>query len=118
MNGYDIFKKAVTRAGIFQGDILNGDFAKRAPELINQIAADLKLEQINSLSDEIICDTEKAEALCCGVAMLVTLTVSDREKNEIFTNIYNAKRAAVLSNISAVEDVLPNPADGGFGSEV
>lgn len=113
MNGYDIYKKAIKRAGISSGNVLSDDICDNAKEFINQIAQDLKLSQISSLRDEIDCTNEFAEVLCCGVAMLITLSISDMDKNRIYTDIYNSKRAAVLSEKTAVEDVLPTPSYGG-----
>ncbi len=113
MNGYDIYKKAATRAGIVLTDTLSDAITNKAEEFINQIAVDLKLAQISSLWDEIECDSDFTEALCCGVTMLLTLSISDIEKNTSYTNIYNAKRAAVLSKTDKVKDIMPAPSYGG-----
>ncbi len=113
MNGYDIYKKAVLRAGLSSESISQEDVSERAQEFINQISADLKLVPISSIYDEINCSDDIAEALCCGVAMLLTLSIADMEKNRIYTDIYNSKRAAVLCDKSAVEDVMPSPSYGG-----
>ncbi|MBR2489130.1 MAG: hypothetical protein IKB45_01510 [Clostridia bacterium] len=109
MKAYDIYKKAAIRAGITENDILSDSFTKKGAEFINQIANDLNIAGIDSLSDKIDCTSLQAEALCCGVAMLISLTISDSEKNSVLTDIYNAKRASALSKISSVEDVIPRP---------
>lgn len=110
MTGYDIYKKAAARLG--DSDSLNGileDSAKLniALEAINQIAVDLKLQEINSLSDDMTLDKKQTDALCSGVAMLIALSDGNSEKNHIYTGIYNAKRAMVLADVSIIEDKLP-----------
>ena len=110
MTGYDIYKKACARLGISgtaDEIIADSRLLSRALELVNQIAADLKIAEIKNLSDEITADAQKGEAICCGVAMLLSLSDGNSEKNQIYTNIYNAKRATVLSHLTQVEDNLP-----------
>lgn len=110
MNGYDIYSRSAVRIGISgTADEIVSDsrLLARALELINQISADLKLEEISNLSDEISCSETEVEALCCGVVMLLSLSDGDTAKNQLYTGIYNAKRATVLGGISHVEDNLP-----------
>ena len=110
MNGYDIYDRAMIRLGYKatgKNEIIDAGIMSRATEFINQIAVDLKLKAIVDLSDNINCSNELSEALCCGVAMLISLCESDANKNVIFTALYNAKRAAVLSNKILIEDTLP-----------
>lgn len=110
MNGYDLYKKAKARLGAIGGadEILSDTrLLERALELINQIAADLKLQTVTDLTQEIVCSDTKNEALCCGTAMLLALSEGDTAKNQLYTNIYNAKRAAALGEITRVEDRLP-----------
>ena len=47
-----------------------------------------------------------------GVAMLLSLIGGDGERNRLFTNLYNAKRGAVLNRVDAVTDAMPK-VDGG-----
>lgn len=110
MNGYDIYDRAMIRLGFKpagKNEITDAGIISRAVEFINQIAADLKLRFIEDLSDNIDCSAELSEALCCGVAMLISLSEGDANKNVIFTALYNAKRTAVLSEKSFIEDALP-----------
>ena len=110
MNGYDIYDRAMIRLGFKatgKNEIMDAGIMSRAEEFINQIAADLKLRPIENLSDNIDCSAELSEALCCGVAMLISLSEADANKNVIFTALYNAKRAAVLSGKTFIEDTLP-----------
>ncbi len=110
MSGYDLFKKALVRLSYTNS---YNKLSNKALEFINQICIDLKLPTIESLSDKIEQENEIKEALCCGIAMLLTLSEGDSEKNSIYTNLYNSKRAAVLSKVTYVEDVLPKTQNGG-----
>lgn len=105
MNGYEIYRKAIIRLGYDSSN--NQRLMGRALELINQILVDLDLDTKTSLAEEIICDKKTIDAICCGVAMLISLSESDGEKNSVFASIYNSKRAAVLSGKNMVKDVLP-----------
>ena len=115
MKAYDVYTKAVLRLG-YNGSV-NNRLLERAPELINQIAMDLKIEPISTLGDEIKADQTVVEALCCGTAMLLALSEGDGDKHKLFCEIYNGKRAAVLSETVFVEDKLP-VAEGGEMNEV
>ena len=110
MNGYNIYDKACIRLG-YKGtgnnEILDSRIVGRALEFVNQISIDLKLGGVENLSDKIICSEEHSEALCCGVAMLISMAEGDLNKNVIFTALYNAKRAATLGGIGYVIDKLP-----------
>lgn len=110
MNGYDVYDRAIIRLGFKatgKNEIMDAGIMGRAVEFINQIATDLKLKQIEALSDNIDCSAELGEALCCGVAMLISLCEGDANKNVIFTALYNAKRTTVLSSKAYIEDTLP-----------
>jgi len=109
MNGYDIYKKAIARLGIDSGDEITLDNTGflHILECTNQILHDLKLNPVKELSEEIMHDASALEAICCGVTMLLALSEGETEKNQIFTAIYNAKRAALLGKTSHIEDTLP-----------
>ena len=103
MKAFDIYKRAMRLLGY--GDILNDEalrqrFEEQSAELISQIAADLHIQEISSLSDEL-------EALACGTAMLISLIEGDSSKNRIFTALYNAKRASSLKAKAIIADVMP-----------
>lgn len=110
MSGYDIFKKALLRLSYTK---FENNLSVKALEFINQICIDLKLPAVENLSQEMNLSADIAEAVCCGLAMLLSLSEGDSEKNRIYTNMYNSKRAAVLSKTTYVEDVLPNFENGG-----
>ncbi len=110
MSGYDIFKKALLR--LSYTDYQN-KLSVKALEFLNQILIDLKLKPLEHISQKTDFSPDIAEAVCCGVAMLLTLSEGDSEKNRIYTNLYNSKRAGILSKTTYVEDVLPNFMNGG-----
>ena len=117
MTGYDIYKRASALLGY---NIQNGETAEnhsltnRLPHLINQILSELKIKPIENLYDKIELTSQSQEAVCYGTAMLIALSESDGTKNQIFANIYNAKRASALSETDTVNDVLPSVGSGGI----
>ena len=114
MNGFELYNKVLTRLGFsrYEQDSFDEGLLKRVLELINQIAADLQLEGIKTLSENMNYNFAQTEAICCGVAMLFSLSEGDSEKNKIYTALYNSKRAALLSKTAYVEDVLPKVNNG------
>lgn len=117
MTGFDVFKRCMVLLGYSPESnevVDNKTLINRMPDIINQIALDLKIPQIFSLSEKININEAKIDALCCGCAMLLALTEGDSGKNQIFTAIYNAKRASVLSQKVKKEDVLPSVRSGGI----
>ena len=109
MNGYEIYNKVLTRLGFkrFETGAKDSGLLSRTHELINQICLDLNLKEIKNLNEDMMFTPKEKEALICGVAMLFSLSEGDSEKNKIYTDLYNAKRSAVLSKTSQIEDVLP-----------
>lgn len=117
MKGNEAYKRVLNLLGYLNNDdSITSDISlyKRALHAFNQILVDLKQQEINGLECEIDIPKASCEALIYGVAMLLSLTSGDSERNRIFTEIYNAKRSAALSNIDAVSDVMPTT----FGGEV
>lgn len=115
MTGFDVYKRCMALSGhTFSDDEVIADkvLIARIPEFINQIATDLKIENIENLSDEINASDIKIDALISGTAMLLALTEGDGDKNRIFTEIYNSKRSAALSESNRIADVFP-----GVGAE-
>ncbi len=110
MNGYEIYDKAIIRLGykgIGEDTVSETRLMGRVLEILNHLALDLKINTVNNLSDEISATYETIEALCCGMAMFLALGEDDTNKNVIFTALYNAKRAALLSKKAYIEDNLP-----------
>ncbi len=115
MKGYDVYKRALSLLGYVGYDddaALSESLLRRALDLINQILADLKLDELEYISDEIIASSEKTQALCYGTAMLMAISEGDAQKNALLAEIYNSKRSAALSEVSKVEDKLIKVSNG------
>ena len=116
MTGYDIYKRCMALMGYTTSNdevISDHTLISRFTEIINQIALDLKLSPIQSLSDKISVNDAKTDALCYGAAMLLSFSEGDLTRNQFFTNIYNSKRNIALSEITSISDVLPSVGSGG-----
>lgn len=110
MTGNDVFKRALNLLGYQNSHNLrsnNESLLKVAHDVINQMCQDLKIPQINRLSDKIVADDKAFDALCFGSAMMFSLIEGDTAINKVFTDIYNAKRASALSSKEIVEDKMP-----------
>ena len=115
MKGNDIYRRVLALLGYLNSNTVIGgedNLLKRATDAINQICTDLKIPQINLLSDVIDATPEKYDALCYGVAMILALEEGDGAKNLLFANIYNSKRSTVLSTKESIEDKLPSVSYG------
>lgn len=111
LKGNDAYKTALNLLGYLNTDDRispDGEMYKRAVCVINQILIDLKQDKIGGLYDEISITPQAAEALPYGVAMLFALINGDSNKNSLFTEIYNSKRAAALCEIDKITDKMPN----------
>lgn len=115
MTGYDIYKRAISLLG-YDGSgntiVVKDTIVERSLDLMNQIAEDINLEKIASLSKEFEGNNKHLQALCYGTAMLIAISEGESEKVNLFSQIYNAKRAAALNHISTVEDSLPTVSNG------
>ena len=115
MTGYDIYKRAINLLGYSENGksiVLNDSIFDRSLDLINQIAEDINLPRIASLSEKFVIESKNLQALCFGTAMLIAISEGDSAKAGMFSQIYNAKRAAALNIISTVEDCLPTVSNG------
>lgn len=115
MTGNKLFERVLSLLGYLNSHSVRADnenLLKRAPDVINQVCLDLKIPTISRLSDNIKASDLALEALCYGVAMIMSLIDGDGARNKIFTDIYNSKRAAVLSSTESIEDKLPTIAYG------
>ncbi len=87
----------------------NDILKKRAVEFVNRIGFDLfKMPPVNNFLEEFELAIEHEAALIYGVCMLLSLSEGDGDKNRLFTELYNAKRAEAKSQISKITDVFPN----------
>jgi hypothetical protein len=115
MTGYDIYKNAIIRLGYPNGN--NSENEKRlfksAPEFISLICNNLNLFAPKDLSEEFTLTEQQAEAVCCGLCMLISRSEGDKNKCDLYTAVYNNARAKVLFNSSVIKDTLPSTVDGG-----
>lgn len=114
MNGYEICKAAFLRLGLNSDTEipLHSKTSKRDLEFVNHIADDLNLKPLEELSAEVEWSAKETQAVISGVAMMLSFTEGETAKNQLFTAIYNAKRAALLGKISKIEDTLPTSESG------
>ena len=115
MTGYDVFNRAIMLLGYTYPDggiTANNALLNRACDVIGQICSDLGVQRIETLDGELNIGEKTADALLYGTAMLLSLTEGDAVKNQLFTQLYNAKRSAALASLQSVGDVLPTD-DGG-----
>lgn len=106
----DIYKSSMALNGYStpETNLSDKSVLERFPQLINQILADLSLNQISSIDDEITAEGVLLESIIWGSAMLISLSMGDTAKNTAFTSAYNAKRAASLAKKESISDVLPS----------
>lgn len=115
VKGYDLYKRVLNLLGyMYSDDSITSDnlLYKRALYAINQILSDLGQNEIADMNCEIKLSKPQLDALIYGVAMLLSIIGGDGERNRLFTNLYNAKRGAVLNRVDAVADAMPK-VDGG-----
>lgn len=115
MTGYDIYNRVLNLSG--KRHTVDDGFSEqimleRMPDIIDQICFDLKIPAIKALENEINATEPQIDALCYGTAMLLSLSEGETEQNRLFTQIYNAKRAAVLSETQKIQDSLPTVSYG------
>ena len=112
MIGYEIYEKAMSLLGYTDSDgnaKENNAFSRRAVNAINTIGSDLcDMTPINNIMDEVTADEKTSQAMCYGVAMILSLCENDGEKNSVFTQIFNSKRTALKSSVGTVKDLLPS----------
>lgn len=107
MRGYDIYKRAMLLLG-YEASMQNSEFERLFEVIFKQVAADLGISEINSAADELTdCDNARLDAAIYGTAMLISASHGDYERNRVFTDIYNAKRAAALKETAEIRDILP-----------
>lgn len=112
MTGYDIYKKTMMLLGYTDDKGTpqdNGRLHSRTLDAINQIGADLcGMEPIAGLYSMLSIPQKALEAMPYGVGMLLSFSDGNAEKNRVFSDIYNAKRATVKASVSSVKDVIPS----------
>ncbi len=116
MNGYEVYKKALSLMGQedYTGESIEDiGLAKKALNSIETICLDLEIKPPKSLSEEITADAVVCDACVWGVAMLLSLGLGDTQANRLFCDIYNSKRAYIKSKSEKIKDTLPVD-DGGY----
>ncbi len=111
MKAYEVYKSALSLLGYVDSDdriVPDNTLYKRAIAIINQTLTDLKQNEIENMNSEINISKSCLEALIWGVAMLLSISTADADKNRVFTSIYNSKRTAALCEAETIEDKLPN----------
>lgn len=115
MQGYDIYKRICVLLGYnTENGELSDTRAGRMTDIINQISQDLRIEPIESLSQQMTVEPKKAEALVYGCAMMLAVSEGDASKASVYSQLYNAKRMSALCQKDIVEDTLPTNTDGGI----
>lgn len=114
MTGYDLYKKICALLGYsYSNTDANDRRLIRIQEILEQIALDLKFEPTKMLSEEIIIEAKKKEALIYGTAMMLAASEGDSGNTKMFAQLYNAKRGSALCSKDNVSDTLPTTFDGG-----
>ncbi len=111
MKANEVYKRALNLLGYVDSDdtvVPDSALHKRTIHIINQILADLKQNEIENMNAEINISKICLEALVWGVAMLLSISTADADKNRVFTSIYNSKRSAALCETDTVTDKIPN----------
>ena len=86
----------------------NDILKKRAIEFVNRIAFDLfTMPPVSNFLEELNLPLECEDALIYGLCMLLSLSEGDGDKNRLFTELYNAKRAKMKAQTAKISDVFP-----------
>ena len=121
MTGQEILKTASELLGYNDANgnfLLSARITGKAVAIINRIYSDLwricndaEFTPIKSLVDEIVLP-ERAlnDVMIYGVAMMIAQSESDCDQQQIYSVLYNRKRAS-LSKIETIQDVLPRSED-------
>ena len=102
MNGYKVLEQALSLMGIYS---VSQEIKKTGHLIINTVCEDLKLTGIDSLESKILCQNQKELiALTYGVAMQISLSMSDDYLKQTFQVLYNKKRGELKNGITVVKD--------------
>ncbi len=107
----DIFERAARLTGAGEEFLGENDieaFRTRALNIINTVLFDLcEKEPYEGLMCETDIPERTADAAVYGTAMFLSLAYGDIDKSNLFSNVYNQKRAAVKSSVGQISDKLP-----------
>ena len=87
--------------------ITDDGLKRNALFFINQILWEFSQPCVNSLSSKLELSPKLADAVVYGVARLLAASVSDTEKQNELTHIFNAKRSSALSGVGFVKNRIP-----------
>ncbi len=107
MTGIDVYKQVVSLLGVETNTTINcNDKALLSNTLstANRVIKDLGGTEIENLNEEISLNSAAEEALPYGVAMFLLLNRGDRERYNVFTDIYAKKRARAKSVITRIKN--------------
>ena len=118
MTGYEILKRAADLLGYRDAagdEDLDTGTKKSAHEYLNRVLFDIafignkEYTPISSLEEETgDFSPAEQEAIIYGLCMWLSFSVSDGEKNSVFTHLYNSRRTA-LTRTAQIKDTIPNP---------
>ncbi len=105
----DVYKSAMQLLGYSFSDNTAAEypFLKDALAMCNRVLFDLNESECQNLTEEIEASAAILDALPYGVAMFMALYAGEKEKQNILSDIYNAKRKKCKSQIGAVKNVMP-----------
>lgn len=104
----DIYLTALEFMGYGYNDDISADFPlpNNPLSICNRVLVDLGLPIAENLEQTLEVEPEILEAMGYGVAMFICIFTGDAARQPLYTEIYNAKRAKVLSRIEKIKDVM------------
>lgn len=104
MKAIDLYKMGLITSGT-DGDeeFITGRDGADELFFINKVLTDLKIPAVHSIGEEIEVSLPTADAISAGIAYHLSLRASDRDRSGFLCDLYNAKRASALSQITRVK---------------
>lgn len=104
----NIYKTALELMGYGYNSDVSADFPFPHNQLsiCNRVFIDLGLSTVESLEQSIDLEPEIMDAVCYGIAMFICIFAGDGARQPLYSEIYNAKRAKVLSSTEKIKDVM------------
>lgn len=104
MNGYKILEQALNLMGIYS---ISQEVKKSGLFIINTACEELELSLISSLDEKVQYKNQKELiALTYGVAMRISLTLSDDYLKETFEEQYSKKLRELKNTVTSVKDQI------------
>lgn len=104
----DIYSTALEFMGYGYNSDISADFPlpDNPLSVCNRVFVDLGLPMAENLEQTVEAEPEILEALGYGVAMFICIFTGDSSRQPLYAEIYNAKRAKVLSTVEKIKDVM------------